>query len=422
MSYQVPFGDDELLFTLPDKWSVALVSSDQESRSPLSIAQIENRLTNFAHTIAKTADPQQPIWAVFTDATRASPDQTLLEPIARVLQDAGFSIKFMCALGMHRPSTQDEKLAKLGQWIVSNFDVLDHDPSTVIQLDTIDGVPLEINPFVLNATVISVGVVEPHQYAGYSGGTKTVVIGCGGPNTISKTHGPEFLNMSGTRLGRVQNNPFQNFLRKAGARIGHQYAVNAVMGDNGEILALETGKPDHVHDSLVNFARNLFECPVPNAPYDVVITGVGAPKDANLYQASRAATYIGLSGDPVIRAGGVIIVPVPLPENGGQGIGEINTLETLRRFGPTQALIDHLLKNGCRPGEQRAFMIAQLLQHYQMILVGVQNPDFLADTGLIYAPDMNTATGIAETMLQTTSPRTLIVPHALKTIPVPTTS
>ncbi len=418
MSYSVPFGDGDLHFTLPDSWLIDVANSSHASTSILSNADITNQLTTFAESIAVACNPHDPIMVVFTDATRASPDQILLEPITHILHDAGFSIKFMCALGMHRPSTPEEKVAKLGQWITSNFDVFDHDPSTVIQLDVIDNVPVEINPLLLDSVVISVGVVEPHQYAGYSGGTKTVVIGCGGSNTIAKTHGPEFLNMPGTRLGEIANNPFQSFLRQAGTKIGHQYAVNVVLDEMGEIVALEAGKPNEVHDKLVDFAPNLYQCPVQNAPYDIVVAGVGAPKDANLYQASRAATYIGLSGNPIIREGGVIIVPAPLPENGGQGTGERNTLEILRQFGPTQALIDHLLKNGCRPGEQRAFMIAQLHQHYQMILVGVENPEFLDDTGLIYVPDMLTASRIAEEVVQTSSPRTLIVPHALKTIPV----
>ncbi len=422
MPYCVPFGDGNLSFDLPSTWDLVDVVEQFQTAQPLTADDIRAQLEAFAHHIAEIVDMRRPLVAIFTDATRASPDQTLLEPIIRILQPTGVSIKLLCAIGMHRRSTDAEKRAKLGDWLVGNFEVVDHDPTTVLSLGMINGVPIEINPLLLDATIITVGVVEPHQYAGYSGGTKTAVIGCGGPGTIAHTHSPAFLNLPGTRLGAVEGNPFQRFLQAAGAKIGHEYAINVVLDNDGEILHLATGAPDDVHDKLVKQARCLYECPVPNAPYDVVIAGVGAPKDANLYQASRAATYIGLSAHPVIRDGGVILVPAPLPEKGGQGQGEQNTLDLLRRFGPTPDLISHLLTNDSRPGEQRAFMIAQLQQRYRMVLVGVQKPGFLKDTGLLHAPDMPTAVAMTEILLGTSTPSALIVPHALKTLPVSTMS
>lgn len=419
MHYTLPFGDDELKFSLPAPWPPADVVEGRQEVEPLEAGEIERRLTDFARHIVSHHDPDRSIWAIFTDVTRASPDQTLLEPVIRILEQTDVPIKLMCAVGMHRPSTRAEKQAKLGSWLSNSFEVIDHDPATVVELTTVDGVPVEINPLLLDATLISVGVVEPHQYAGYSGGTKTVVIGCGGPTTIARTHGPEFLNRPGTRLGNIEGNPFQRFLRAAGQHVEHEYAINVVMNASQEIVHLDMGSPDHVHDTLVSQARQLYEIPVHRAPYDVVVAGVGAPKDANLYQASRAATYIALSAQPAIRQGGVIILPAPLPEDGGQGTGERNTMDALRRFGPTPALIDHMLQHGCRPGEQRAFIIAQMMQAYRLIVVGAQHPDFLPPLGIAQARDMPAALGMAEAILGTKTPRMLVVPHALKFMPVP---
>lgn len=408
MLYHVPFGDGELAFEL--KWSQVDVAANKQHPSALDPSVIRTRLLDFAETLPI----ERPIMAVFTDATRASPDQILLEPIVEVIQRRGGQVRFLCALGMHRPSTAAEKLAKLGPQLVERYEVLDHDPSQAVQVGEVDGVPIEVNPLLLDTTILTVGVVEPHQYAGYSGGAKTAVIGCGGPNTIARTHGPEYLNKSGTRLGNIRGNPFQDLVRQGGRLIGHQYAVNVVVDTEGEIVYLEMGAPNIVHDKLVEQARRLYECPVPHAPYDVVIAGVGAPKDANFYQASRAATYIGLTARPVLREGGVILLPASLPEQGGQGAGDANTLDALRRFGPSQALIDHLLQVGCRPGEQRAFMIAQLLQRFRLIVVGADEPAFLSDIGIESAPDMETT----QAMIELAEPRVLIVPHALKTMPV----
>lgn len=408
MTYCVPFGMTELCFDL--KWSQVDIAESRHHPPPLALAHIDTRLRAFAENIPI----YQPITIVFTDATRASPDQILLEPIVDVLHKRGAQIRLLCAVGMHRPSTEAEKVAKLGARLVEQFEVIDHDPRQVVQVGVVDGVPIEVNRLLLETTVLSVGVVEPHQYAGYSGGYKTTVIGCGGPMTIARTHGPEFLNKRGTCLGNVDDNPFQAVVRQGGRLINHALAVNVVLATDGAILHLEMGTPHDVHDMLIAHARQLYECCVPNAPYDVVIAGVGAPKDVNFYQASRAATYIGLSAKPIIRSGGVIILPAPLPEQGGQGVGEQHTLDALRRYGPTQALIDHLLQVGCRPGEQRAFMIAQLHQRYRLIVVGAESLNFLNGLRIETAPDM----WVAQEMTALEQPRVLIVPHALQTLPI----
>jgi hypothetical protein len=176
------------------------------------------------------------------------------------------------------------------------------------------------------------------------------------------------------------------------------------------------GGPE-VHDKLIAAARALYETPVPHAPYDLILAGVGSPKDANLYQASRAPTYLGLCRRPVLRPGGVMIIPATMPEGPGQGEGETNFFRLLRRFGPTPALIDHLHRHKNLPGEQRAYMLAQLLAQYHCIFVGVENPDFLAEAGLLHAPTMPEALAMAQTYLGPTPPKTLLVPHALKTLP-----
>ena len=96
------------------------------------------------------------------------------------------------------------------------------------------GMTSAVNPLLLDSDlIIATGVVEPHQYAGYSGGGKTVVIGCGGEKTIEYTHGPQFLDHPGVRLGRVDGNPFQQFVRDAAEAIGLKFVVNVVLNGDG---------------------------------------------------------------------------------------------------------------------------------------------------------------------------------------------
>lgn len=413
--YEVPYADTILCFDLPTEVSVDVLPG-LPHQAP--VQDIEQRLHAFAKQVLADSSADYPIIIVFTDATRASPDGILAEPLVRVFSAAGRDIRFLCAVGMHRSSTPSEKLAKLGEKLVGQYPVVDHDPKTVQEIGRIDGLPVTINPMLLNATVVALGVVEPHQYAGYSGGYKTTVIGCGGAATIAETHGPRFLNKVGTRLANTDENPFQSFVRKAGAMIGQDYAVNVITDSEGQIVAMAAGRPAEVHDQLIAFGSQYFEIPVAGAPYDVVIAGVGAPKDANLYQASRAATYIGLSAKPVIRKGGGIIVPAALQEGAGQGQGEKNMQALLQAYGPSPTLLEHLLQVGCRPGEQRAFMLAQLMQSYRLVMVGAQEPAVLDAAHIDHAPDIATAIAALGKGVK----RGLIVPHAIQQIPVPTNS
>ncbi|MBI5566953.1 MAG: hypothetical protein HY870_18790 [Chloroflexi bacterium] len=159
------------------------------------------------------------------------------------------------------------------------------------------------------------------------------------------------------RLGRIEGNPFQQFVREAAAAIGLKFVVNVVLNGDGEAIAVRAGHPIAVHDALIKIARSGHEVPVDRL-YDLIVTKVDPPKGVNLYQASRAATYIGLSAAPPLREGGVLIIQARCPEGAGQGVGEQRFFEALASAIDFQQLLDDFRRNGCRAGEQRAFMLA----------------------------------------------------------------
>ena len=401
---KIPYGAGDITLNLP----ADVAETDLQHIQPVDLQIPAIEVSDVAQAII-----------IFTDATRHAPDQLFAEKILAALPLPAERVRFLCAIGMHRPSTHAEKIAKLGEAILNTYRVDDHDPAQVVNIGTIDGIPVEVNRALVepNTLLISLGVVEPHQYAGYSGGAKTAVIGCGGAGTISKTHSVSMLDHPGVRLGVIEGNPFQQFVRQAGAMIGRNLIANAVLPAPDLIAAAGFGEVS-LHDELVRQARHLYETPVPNAPYDVVIAGVGAPKDANLYQASRAATYIGLSGNPVLRTGGVIIVPATMPEGAGQGAGERNFYRLLERLHPSVALMDYLRQQDALPGEQRAYMIAQMLQKYHCIMVGAADPGSVTGAGLRYADTLEAALTEATAITGQAQPKILVVPHALQTLPV----
>lgn len=425
-SYDVPFGESLLSFNVPEGISAQVVVPVQQSPLIDPEGAIQSALDTplASPTLEELADKIKPrtVCIAFTDATRTCPDHLLVPAILDRLRAAGVSdgaIILLCAVGLHRASTVSEKRAKLGGSIVDHFRVINHDASdehNLVQVDCAkDGTPFEVNRLAYDADLlIATGVVEPHQYAGYSGGAKTVTIGCGGEGTIAATHGPAMLGRPGVRLGRIEGNPFQETVRHVASQAGLDFVFNVVQDDQRRILNVAAGTPAAVHDHLVGCARRVFEVPV-RRQYDLAVVGVGAPKDVNLYQASRAITYLQLAPVPVVRPGGILILPAPCPEGAGQGVGEQRFLAALRDAPDVSSLLEKMRVNGYQPGAQRAFVLGQVLVQNEVIVVGAQNPQLICDCKMISAATMEEAFSIALRKLGTQC-RALVVPHALQTV------
>jgi nickel-dependent lactate racemase len=374
--------------------------------------------------------PGMRVTIAFTDATRACPDELLISQLFRELGDLSVNlpdITLVCATGLHRPMTVDERVAKLGAALAGRARIVDHraqDPEALVQLGEVDGLPVVVDRQCVDTDVlIATGVVEPHQYAGYSGGAKTVVIGCGGEATIQATHSAALLDQPGTRLGAIRNNPFQQFVRRAGEMIGLKYVVNVVLDDAGRIITAAEGEPNAVHDYLVEQARAIYEARV-YRPAHLALAGVPAPKAANLYQASRAATYLAMADHTPLLPGAPILLPAAIPEGAGQGAGEQRFYDTLSHAESPASLVDDLRRNGFPAGAQRAYILGQVLMRHPVIVVGAEHPEVVRACHMLAADDIQAGMALAENLarvqfsMEHDEPLNfLIVPDALLTLP-----
>ncbi len=367
------------------------------------------------------------VCVVFTDSTRACPDRLLVSGILSELKEAGIKnqdITLLCGVGMHRASTSSEKIEKLGEDICNKYHVADHDardPAGLVSLgETQAGIPIAVNRIAFESDLlIATGIVEPHQYAGYSGGGKTLAVGAGGEAFIAHTHGPRMVDHTGTRLGMIHGNPFQEAVQECARRARLALIVNVVLDHEKRIVKLAAGDPEKCFYSLVDSARRLFEVPIPGQ-FDAAIAGVGYPKDVNLYQASRAVSYLHFAPVPVVREGGVYILPAPTPEGAGEGIGERRFLDTMKSAGDMSSLLAELRLKGYPPGAQRAFVMAKVMEKTSVIVVGSKFPEVARELHMIPARNMEEAFSRARSIIAETPIETLIVPHALLTLPVVT--
>ena len=424
--YRIPYSRTYLELTLPPGMRGTVV----ESKKVPPIADVEAAIADaLAHPIGspplrELAHPGDRVCIVFTDVTRASPDYLLVPALLRELDAAGVrdeDITLLCGIGMHRPSTPEEKIAKLGAEIVARYRVIDNEPrnpEALVDLGvTPGGVPVLVHKAAVEADLLlATGLVEPHQYAGYSGGRKTVAVGAAGEALIAHTHGPAFVDHPGTRLGRIEGNPFHEAITEAARRAGLRFILNVVLDDEKRVVCVKAGEPVETHAQLVAFARSIYEVPIPHQ-YDVAIGGVGYPKDANLYQASRAASYLFFAPTPVVKPGGVLIIPARCQEGAGEGVGEQRFFAAMRDAPDVQFILDDARKHGYPPGQQRAFVMAKVLEEARVVIVGSEHPEVVAACKMTPAATMEEALEMAAREL---GPEldVLIVPHALLTLPV----
>jgi nickel-dependent lactate racemase len=374
--------------------------------------------------LRELARPGHRACIAFTDITRACPDNLLVPALLGELEIAGIrdeDITLLCATGMHRPSTREEKIVKLGAGILARYKVIDNEPqnpAALVDLGVTQGrVPVQVHRAAIEAElVISTGIVEPHQYAGYSGGGKTLAVGAAGEASIAYTHGPAFVDHPGTRLGSIDGNPFHEAVIEAARRAGLRFILNVVLDEEKRLLRVAAGDPELAFQELVSYARSIYEVPIPQQ-FDIAIGGVGYPKDSNLYQASRAPSYLFFAPVPVVREGGFFIIPARCEEGAGYGVGEQRFLAAMRDAPDIQFILDDARRNGYPPGQQRAFVMAKVLEKTRVVIVGSECPELVAACKMIPADTMEEALELAGYELGP-SCSVLVVPHALLTLPV----
>jgi nickel-dependent lactate racemase len=315
---------------------------------------------------------------VVPDSTRSAHLKDILTVLLKRIEGRASSVEIIVATGLHKKHSRGQIENILGKAIAGAVRVSSHSQD-ISNLErhgvTSLGIPIVLNKKLRECDcVMTVGVIEPHLYAGYSGGAKTIAIGLAGEETINATHSIRFLDHPGTAIDSVESNPFQKTLWEILGDIRVPFTVNCVNDSRGEAVAVFSGSVKDVFARGVRFAKDAFRVSV-NAQSDIVVAGVGYPKDVNLYQASRAINYVLDAERPVLKKGGVLIVAAGLRDGTGGGITEKRFYGALSCISSPREFVEKTRRDGCIAGEHRAYMVARPMQHYNIILVtGANRP------------------------------------------------
>jgi len=332
MKIRLAYGKNGLQIDVPDR-NLRGVLRMKTSR-PLGdpAAAIRSALLHpiASDPLATLATGASSACVVICDITRPMPNSLILPPVLDTLERNGIShqrITILIATGLHRPSTETESTALVGEEILRRYRVRDHHArlqDEQIYLGTTKrGTPVHIDRHYVEAQLrITTGFIEPHLMAGFSGGRKLVAPGCAGEATIKALHSPAFLEDPRCREGSVEGNPLHEELLEIAQLAGHEFIVNVSLDGARAITGVFAGDPVEAHASGVAHVRELVGARVPE-PVDIAVTtSAGYPLDLTYYQAVKGVT----AALPVVKKGGMLIVAAECAE--GLGSPEFTAMAT----------------------------------------------------------------------------------------------
>lgn len=426
MKVDIPYGKEKITISIPQK-NLLGVLHPKRSRTKKSESKIIKEAILNPMGCCRLKDlvsPRNTVAIVTPDLTRKCPRQLILPILLDELKKGGIrdkDITIFMAIGMHSPLTPQEMEIAFGKEILKRVKVKNHNPvnrSNLAHLGYVaGGVPAVVNKELLYKDhVIAIGVIEPHLYAGFSGGPKTLSIGMAGEETISYTHSPTFLDRPGVRLGAIKDNPFHRVIIDIACIAKLKFIVNVINNDLGRTVFATAGEPQLAFYKGIECASLHYRVKV-DEPADIVICGVGWPKDANCYQTSRAFTYITNTQNPIVKKGGLVLISAQCEDGVGNGIGEKRFYQAMISQKSPSALVSRMKGKQCLAGEQRAYMLARSLEYADCGMVGTKIPKIVEKMHMLHFENFKEAMDYAFAT-RGKDAKVYVVPHALVTLPV----
>lgn len=311
---------------------------------------------------------------VISDITRPVPNKIILPPILNTIEEAGIDrkdITILIATGIHRPNEGDELIRLVGEEIAKNYRIINHFSKNDEDMEFVGNiggnVPVYVNKNYLKADLkILTGFIEPHMWAGYSGGRKSILPGISSIKTLEYMHGPEMIAHPKTRYGILEGNPFHEVGLEIMKKTGADFILNVTLNTKKEITGVFAGDSVNAHLEGCKFLSNYCVREI-DAPLDfAVTTNSGAPLDCNLYQSVK-----GMAGvSPVMKEGGIILIATECFE----GLGSKEYIEVMEMVDSPESFIKRLMKN--------EFFIPDQWGAQETYQIMMKNPVWIYSTGI----------------------------------------
>jgi nickel-dependent lactate racemase len=312
MQIELAYGKGRLKASIPENVPTELVEPRYVKGLPDQLSAVKAALCKpINHApLSETVSKGQKVAILFSDITRATPYSIILPPLLQALGHIPDDhITFFCATGTHRPATPDELITILGKEVAERFRIVQNnavDSAKHKHVGTCaSGKHIHLNKEILEYDLrILTGFIEPHFFAGFSGGGKAIMPGMASLETVRQNHSIGNLDHPNTRWGHTSGNPIWEDVMEAAEMTAPLFLLNITLNRDKEITGVFAGDLRAAHMRGCAFAKETAMVPLKEA-FDIVITSnAGYPLDLNIYQSVKGMS----AAERIVKEGGSIIV------------------------------------------------------------------------------------------------------------------
>ena len=413
-----PYGKTHLEYAFDENELQEVLTSSIEEYDPGTDGEklVENALQNpiGSAPLGELAKGKSKVVIIASDHTRPVPSKVLMPRMLREIRKGNpdADITILIATGCHRGTTMDELRAKFGDEIVNHEQIYVHDCDDAAMLVNIGTLPsggeCYVNRLIMEADLlVAEGFIEPHFFAGFSGGRKSVLPGVCGRSTVLANHCSEFIAHPCARTGILENNPIHADMLWAAKTAKLAFICNVVLNGEKEIIHAVAGNPVDAHKAGTDFLSSL--CKAVGKEADIVIsTNGGYPLDQNVYQAVKGMT----AAEAVVKKGGVIIMLA----KSGDGIGGDHFYHQLADepdIAKTMAEFLHRDRQETLPDQWQTQILLRILMHAKVIYVSDMDDATIEQMHMLPAHSLEEAVETAKKLMDKPNPKITAIPDGV---------
>ena len=414
----IHYGKSKVACAFEDNELIGVLTSSIDTYKPAfsGIELVEQAMENPVGTakLSELAKGKQNIVIIASDHTRPVPSKVIIPPMLKAIRKGNpdADITILIATGCHRGTTKEELVSKFGEEIVKNEKIYIHDCDAREKLVNIGTLPsggaCEINSIAYNADLlVAEGFIEPHLFAGFSGGRKSVLPGVSSRTTVMANHCSEFINHPNARTGVLENNPIHKDMLWAAKQAKLAYIVNVVLNADKNAIYAVAGDPEQAHKKGTDFLSKL--CGVKTELADIAIsTNGGYPLDQNVYQAVKGMT----AAEAAVKQGGVVIMLAASED----GTGGEHFYRQLAEEPDVQKGMDIMLSRGRNetvPDQWQAQILLRILLRAKVIYVSEMADEMVEKMHMIPAKSVQEAVLKAKELLGKTDVKIAAIPDGI---------
>ncbi|MFH5834762.1 nickel-dependent lactate racemase [Proteiniclasticum sp. C24MP] len=417
----LPYGKETLNAEIPDERISAVMVSEMHHYVPekSQVELVKEALENPIGTpkLRDMAKGKNKVTIIASDHTRPVPSKIIMPLMLEEIRTGNpeAEITILISTGCHRGTTKDELVSKFGPEIVESENIYVHDCDDESMLTDIGILPsggrMILNKIALEADLlVSEGFIEPHFFAGYSGGRKSVLPGVASRKTVMYNHNATFIDSERSRTGIIEGNPIHKDMLYAARAARLDFICNVVINSDKEVIYAVAGDADLAHTDGRNFLNS--KCKVDAVPSDIVITTNGGyPLDQNIYQAVKCMT----AAEATMNPGGVMIIGAK--SNDGHG-GE-QFYKTFKEEQDVEKMMNEFLATPSEdtiPDQWQSQIFARILKNYKVIYISDAEDQIVEDLHMTPAHSIEEALEKAEEMLGNKDAKIAVIPDGVSVI------